>query len=386
MATGIALYIHIPFCLKRCSYCSFVSFANRSEDIESYIEAVIREINQRVNNRRIKSVYIGGGTPTLLSVTHIECLLKSFGMRYSGFDNIEISLEANPGTVDEGYLKALKNTGVNRLSIGVQSLNDIELHTLGRSHYASDGIKAVECARNAGFDNINVDLIYGIPGQDLSSWKRTLEDIICLTPEHLSLYALSLEPGTDLQKQVESGVLSLPDLDLSADQYELAEDLLARQGYRHYEISNWAKPGYECRHNLTYWNHEEYIGVGVGACSYQDGHRFNNSDSLDRYLTSVLDQGMTAIESDEVISPELAASEAAILSLRLDVGINIERYNRDYNTDILSMYNRQIEELKGYGLLEYDEVDIKLTKKGRLLGNEVFWRFLPEDNKQVGGC
>jgi len=382
MATNVALYIHVPFCLQKCSYCSFVSYTGRLQDAERYIQTVINEISKRAGRRKVKSIYFGGGTPSLIPAGLLERLMENLKDYYSQGDAIEVSLEVNPGTVNEEYLKAIKSYGINRLSIGVQSLDNKELGRLGRLHDASAAVKVMKSARSAGFDNINIDLIYGIPGQSLRSWRRTLEGVVSMEPEHLSLYGLSLEPGTAMLSQIESGKLPQTDPDLSADQYEMAEKMLEKQGYRHYEISNWAKPGYECRHNLAYWRHEEYIGAGASACSYLNNHRFTNCADLDKYMAGFESGAFVEKESDEVIDRELASAEAAILALRLDSGINIENHNRDYNTNLLAVYNTQIKELAGFGLLENNGVNIKLTNRGRLLGNEVFWRFLPERNEQ----
>ncbi|MDX9803281.1 MAG: radical SAM family heme chaperone HemW [Dehalococcoidales bacterium] len=381
MAANISLYIHIPFCIRKCSYCSFVSYSGRQDAMEQYSQALTREIIQRVDNRMLKSVYFGGGTPSLLPADHISRLLECIGTHLPQNREIEISLEANPGTINHKHLYAMLSSGVNRLSIGLQSLDDGELGVLGRLHSSAEGLNAVAYARGVGFKNINLDLIYGIPGQTLPSWQYTLEGVLSLEPEHLSLYGLSLESGTAMMEKIEAGELPTIDPDVSAEQYELAEKILAAKGYRHYEISNWAKPGFECRHNMVYWKNEEYIGVGAGACSHIGGHRFLNTSSLEKYIDAFTGNG-AAVESDETISPEMAAAEAAILALRLEEGVEISSYNNDYKTDILSVNSKEIKELESYGLIENNGVNIKLTPRGRLLGNEVFWRFLPASSAQ----
>jgi oxygen-independent coproporphyrinogen-3 oxidase len=281
----------------------------------------------------------------------------------------EITIEANPGMVNHAYLAAIKRMGVNRLSLGVQSLNDSELAMLGRIHTAGEAGDAVKIARSAGFDNLNLDLIYGLPGQMLADWQMTLSGILALSPEHLSLYALTLEPETPMHQAIESGQLPAADPDVAADQYELAEDLLAAHGYRHYEISNWAKPGKECRHNLVYWRNLPYLGVGLAAHSHLNGHRFANTSSLDKYLADFSGKSLPAPEMDEEISPELELAETAILGLRLEDGIEVDNGAR---------YQTQVKEMAEAGLLEQAGSRIRLTGRGRLLGNEVFWRFLPE--------
>jgi oxygen-independent coproporphyrinogen-3 oxidase len=290
----------------------------------------------------------------------------------------EITIEANPGTVDEAYLTAIRKPGVNRLSLGVQSLNNHELAMLGRIHTAAEARDAVRLARGAGFDNLSLDLIYGLPGQTLTDWQHSLDDALALGPEHLSLYALTLEADTPMWTAIKEGSLPEIDPDISADQYELAEDRLAAHGYSHYEISNWARPGRECRHNLTYWRNVPYLGAGVAAHSCIDGHRLANSQSLDKYMADFSGKTSPLPELDEEIGPELELAETVILGLRLGEGINADDIQSRFGIDILAHYRRQVEEMADAGLLEQADGHIRLTRRGRLLSNEVFWRFLPE--------
>ncbi|MFH1002814.1 MAG: coproporphyrinogen-III oxidase family protein, partial [Chloroflexota bacterium] len=259
-----------------------------------------------------------------------------------------------------------------------QSLKDNELARLGRIHSAAEARQAVHLARRAGFDNLNLDLIYGLPGQTLADWRRTLTGALEMAPEHLSLYALSLEAGTPLERDIADGHLPALDPDLAADQYELAEDILAEHDYRHYEISNWGKEGRQCRHNLTYWHNQPYLGVGVAAHSYVDGHRRANTEDLDAYLAAFADGTQPLVAMDEAIGPELERAETVILGLRLCRGIGPDEIKQRLGPDALAPYRRQVTEMSDAGLLEQAGGHLRLTRRGRLLSNEVFWRFLPD--------
>ncbi len=377
MPREIALYIHVPFCRRKCPYCSFVSLDDHEADTSQYVAALGRELTSRAAGESIRSVFLGGGTPSLLSVEQIGGLLSA--ARPFTIKDAEITIEANPGTVDREYLTAIRELGVNRMSLGVQSLDDGELALLGRVHTAAEAADAVQYARAAGFDNLNIDLIYGLPGQTRPDWQRNLDAVLSMKPEHLSLYALTLEVETPMGRAVELGDLPEPDPDACADQYEMAEDMLAARGYRHYEISNWALAGRECRHNLAYWKNLPYVGVGVAAHSCLDGRRFANTESLDRYLAESSGSSSPLPELDEVISPELELAETVILGLRLCQGIDRDDIRRRFGVDILVRYRRQVEEMAEAGLLERTGGHVRLTRRGRLLSNEVFWRFLPSE-------
>ena len=376
MPRDIALYIHVPFCRRKCRYCSFVSYDHRSADIPSYVSTVKKELKRRAGGECVRSIYFGGGTPSLLSAQHIHDLLSAVSSLFAVDRAAEITIEANPRTVNREYLAAIRGLGVNRLSLGVQSLSDRELAMLGRIHTAAEARDAVRQARDAGFDNLSIDLIYGLPGQTPADWRQTLEEAMAMRPEHLSLYALTLEEDAPMWQDIKEGSLPGVDPDVSADQYELAEDVLAAAGYRHYEISNWALPGRECRHNLTYWRNLPYIGAGVAAHSCLAGHRLGNTTSLDKYLA-----GPPAPEMDEEISPQLELAETVILGLRLCTGIDPDDLHRRFNIDVQAYYRPQIEAMVDAGLLEQDGGHLKLTRRGRLLSNEVFWRFLPDEKE-----
>ncbi len=373
----IGLYVHIPFCRHKCNYCSFASYQSRETDIAVYLCALKAELAQRAGGRPIRSIYFGGGTPSLLSLEQIEDILATIDSLSAVDEAAEITIEANPGTLDTAYLAAVRGLGVNRLSLGAQSMNNRELDLLGRIHKAAEVQEAVHCARSAGFENLNLDLIYGLPGQGLSGWQRTLDEAIAMKPEHLSLYALTLDAETPMWRAIKE--MSLPDIDpdLSADQYEMAEDLLAAHGYRHYEISNWAKEGWECRHNMVYWQNRPYLGVGVAAHSWLDGHRMANTGNLDEYLAAFAGKRPLLPDMDEVIGLDLELAETVILGLRLEAGVDINSLKNRFGIDVLSYYSQPIREMVDSGLMKHTGEYIRLTRRGRLLSNEVFWRILP---------
>lgn len=378
MPDVIALYIHIPFCKRKCKYCSFVSFDDRVKDIPAYIDALKTELRLRSVDNTIETVYFGGGTPSLLSAEQLSGILNTVNKYFRIVYDAEISIEANPGTVDLQYLSDIKQAGINRLSLGIQSFNDDELMMLGRVHSSKEAKDAVSDAVKAGFDNVNIDLIYGLPGQTVDDWNVSLHEALELHPEHLSLYALTLESQEPLFKEIEAGKLPEISTDIAASQYELAEELLEKKGYRHYEISNWARSGRECRHNLVYWQGGSYIGAGVAAHSYIEKRRTANTGDLDKYISALSQNTLPSQEIDEIINPDLEIAESIILGMRLFDGIKLNDFQKRFGINIMKQYGRQIEELLNFGLIEKKRNSIRLTPQGRLLGNEVFWRFLPD--------
>ncbi len=374
---NIALYIHFPFCRRRCGYCSFVSYQGGEAEIPVYLKALNAEMARRSGGHGVRSIFFGGGTPSLLSTGQVGDILSTAGSLFAVDPGAEITIEVNPGMVGGEYLGSLRELGVDRLSLGVQSLNDRELELLGRIHTGAEAKDAVRLARGSGFANLNLDLIYGLPGQTPGDWRKTLEEAIDMGPEHLSLYALSLEAGAPMAEAIESKRLPAIDPDLAAEQYELAEDLLLKHGYLHYEISNWARPGWECRHNVTYWRNLPYLGVGVGAHSYLNCHRIANTKSLEGYIAAFSGREPPVPDLDEEIVPDLELAETVILGLRLGDGVCADDIRSRFGIDILARYRPQIEEMAGFGLLVSAGSRLQLTRRGRLLSNEVFWRFLP---------
>ncbi len=398
----LALYVHIPFCKARCAYCDFNTYAGLSPLFAPYVRALVREVRmwgERLADGgppvSVRTLYVGGGTPSLLPPPLLAQVLDACREAFRLLPDAEVSLEANPETVERENLTALRALGVNRLSLGLQSTHADELRLLGRRHTFEDAVRAVRAARQAGFDNLNLDLIYGLPGQTVARWQRSLERVLALEPEHLSAYSLTVEEGTPLYDRVAAGRLPPPDPDQAAEMYELAEGMLAEAGYVHYEISNWARlprPPLEgpalspvrepspfvCRHNLVYWRNEPYLGVGAGAHSSLEGRRWHNVLAPAHYI-ACLEAGELPIAQVEELSPEMAMAETMILGLRLLVeGVSCEEFRRRFGRHPLEQYGEAIEGLVRVGLLTVDGDRIRLTARGRLLGNEVFIRFLPE--------
>jgi len=377
MSQSVAIYIHFPFCRRKCDYCSFVSYQGYEAYFPTYVSALKKELAARVTGQKVSSIYLGGGTPSILPSEQIEDILRAVFSLFAVKDDAEITIEANPGTVDESYLAALRAIGINRLSLGVQSFNDNDLAMLGRIHNASEAKEAVKNIRKAGFTNLNLDLLYGLPYQNLSGWRDTLSQAIDLNPEHLSLYPLSLEGSEPMYLSIGRGEIPALDPDQSADQYELATDLLKEHGYSHYEISNWAKKGYECRHNIRYWRSKPYIGVGVAAHSCLNSHRMANTSDIEKYLDAFLCSMPIVRDQNDDIESETLLSETVIMGLRLSDGVSLDEIYNQFNIDLLETFGNQISELTGLGLMECIDGNIKLTHRGRLLGNEVFCQFIP---------
>lgn len=377
-ASGIALYIHIPFCRAKCAYCDFNSYAGLEALFDDYAAAVCQEMRQ-AGPAQVRTIYVGGGTPTVLPPSHIARILHETRDAFEVSPDAEVSIEANPGTVTYAALGELVAQGVNRLSLGIQSFDERELHLLGRIHSASGAIQAVHAARRAGFGNVNLDLLYGLPGQSLSSWRTSLERALDLAPDHLSLYALTIEQDTPLATAIAGGKLPDPDPDLAADMCELAQEFLQSAGFLHYEISNWARtPRFLCQHNLTYWRNEPYLGIGAGAHSWRAGQRWSNTASPAGYVAQVLG-GRRPVATQEAIHPALEMGETMIMGLRLlDEGVTFERFRQRFDLDLELEFANALQELAQLGLICTDQERVRLSQRGRLLGNQVFFRFLPD--------
>ncbi|HLJ80501.1 MAG TPA: radical SAM family heme chaperone HemW, partial [Ktedonobacterales bacterium] len=351
--------------------------------------------------RRCRTIFFGGGTPSLLEPEQVQGLLQMAGEAFDLETDAEITLEANPGTLEYKRLDQVRALGVNRLSMGAQSFDADLLRWMGRIHSPEEIEMAVVAGRAAGFTNINLDFIYALPGQSLQTWDETLERALALSPEHLSLYSLIVEEGTPLFKWVRQGQVIPADEDVAADMYELAEERLAAAGYVHYEISNWAKPGHECRHNLTYWHNLPYIGLGAGAHGWFNGHRYSEARPIRGYIGKVRDALAAnaehttwpdallpggAIVEDEAIPRALEMAETAMLGLRLVRGIELGAFAQRYGVDFDTAFGRRLAAVREYDLIEARGNFMRLTPRGRLLGNEVFERLLPEgDDAPVSG-
>jgi oxygen-independent coproporphyrinogen-3 oxidase len=381
---AIGLYVHIPFCRNKCAYCDFNSYAGLEDLFDDYTAALAREMEQ-ARPARVRTMYIGGGTPTVLPLLHLAQIVDAARRAFAVDRDAEISIEANPGTVDAGTLAGLRALGINRLSLGVQSLDDAELRLLGRIHTAAEAVEACQAARQAGFTNLNLDLIYGLPGQTSAAWQATLERALVLRPDHLSLYALGVEEGTPLAAAIAQGALPAPDPDLAAEMYEWAEDRLSAAGYLHYEISNWARgPAFRCRHNLTYWRNGPTLGIGAGAHSWLGGRRWANVAHPAEY-TSWLLGGGCCVAAEEEIGPALEVGETMMMGLRLlDEGVPFARFRERFGEDLRQRFGGELAELAALGLIVTDDRRIRLSRHGRLLGNQVFLRFLPGSSDS--GC
>jgi len=388
--SGIGLYVHVPFCTAKCGYCDFNSYANSEHLIPAYSSALLADASlwvDALSGRRIETIFFGGGTPTLNPVAENVRVLDGLRGRFDVAPEAEVSIEANPGSVSPEHLSFLRRAGFNRLSIGVQSFDDAELRQLDRIHTADEARRAIACARDAGFDNVNVDLIYGLPGQQFSSWQRTLDEAISIAPEHISAYALTVEDGTPLARDIARGRVVPPDGDAQAEQYEWTQDRLAVAGYEQYEISNWARQGRACRHNLTYWRNREYLGLGAGAHSSLESARFASVLLPRRYLDLVAES--TAARADgrddlvhivnrEVVDDALSVADTLILGLRMCEGVDLVAFAQRHGRTVMDVCGDVIKEFAGYGLLELTGRHLRLTRRGRLLSNELFVRLLPE--------
>ena len=394
--TGMALYVHVPFCNTKCPYCDFNTYQGIERLMRPYLDAVTMETRlwgDLLRRPAVTSVFLGGGTPSYLSNGYVDRILAAANEAFRLGPEAEITMEANPGDLDVESCRRLSNVGINRLSLGVQSLDDGLLRLLGRRHDADQALEAFESARRGGFRNINLDLMYGLPQQTMEQWETTLQRLVSHGPEHISLYALTLEDGTPLQKWVEMGRHPEPDPDLAADMYHYAEDLLEAGGYHHYEISNWCLPGLESRHNMAYWLNRPYLGVGPGAHSSLGSFRFWDVSSPVAYIKAVKDwddnpfpapAALTEVTLDtvppvdlcEFIDEETRCSETMFLGLRLLEGIDLEAVSVGVECDLSARYNQEIQDLVGLGLLERGNGILRLTKPAYLIANQVFTRFI----------
>ena len=417
----LSLYFHIPFCTHRCAYCDFNTYAGQEDMIPAYVEALAREVeyvgrsfqNVKTNepsddSTTVHTIFFGGGTPSLLSPLQFDSVFKSIRSAFSLTDDCEITIEANPGTVSYENLLALREIGINRISYGVQSANAFELRMLERAHNFFDVIEAVTSARKAGFDNLNLDLIYGLPEQTLSTWQTTVQRILDLHPEHISAYGLTLEHGTPFGRWASKGLLPLPDPDLAAEMYEWASESLEASGYIQYEISNWAKhvegqkskvtgltfdvrpstPSFACHHNLQYWRGLPYLAFGAGGHGYANGYRYSNVLRIKTYIERLAGHQLPNTNYRFPLSPATVnhhkqnarddMSEFMMTGLRLtQEGVSSSEFEKRFGQKLDAVFGKEINELLKLGLVEIVNSQVlRLTKRGRLLGNQVFLRFV----------
>lgn len=371
---AIGVYIHIPFCRQKCSYCDFLSWSQREGSVPAYVESLVREIGLYrgvLANRQVSTVFFGGGTPSLLSGAEVSTILKAITTVSNLSDEAEISLEANPETLWEEKIQQYAAAGVNRLSIGLQSTHPHLLQSIGRMHSVEDFYKSVDWSRKAGIRNINGDLIFGIPGQRLEDWKESLRELVKFKLPHLSCYGLTYESGTPLASQMEDGLVTPVEEDLEWMMFRHGIEWLETRGYTHYEISNYALPGYECRHNINYWENGEYIGLGVGAHGFYDESRKENVTSLKDYYKRTSENEKPIVKEHRV-SNNASISETCFLGLRMMKGISVENFQRRYGLSLWEAYPEELPRLIEGGLLEYAGGYLRLTERGIDLSNLVF--------------
>lgn len=380
-----SLYLHIPFCRHRCSYCDFNTYTSLSDLQPAYAAALAAEIRQVGGNSQlpVDTIFFGGGTPSLMTPSEMETVLLAVQNTFKLYPAAEISMEANPGTVSQAYLAQMRSLGINRLSFGVQSVVTSELALLEREHDFESVVCAMKMSRSAGFDNINLDLIYGVPGQTLESWEKSVDAVLSLEPTHLSLYCLTIEPGTPMQRWLLNGRIQPPDPDLAADQYELACSKMAAHGFEHYEISNWAKPGKACRHNLTYWRNQPYLGLGAGAHGYANGVRYQVVKQPRVYIRRLAEAEKrpfplsSAVADAHPLTRNERMSDTVITQLRLlREGLDLTAFADTFGERFEDAYAEVLPQLINWNLVKIEDERLLLTQNGRFLSNQVFYRFM----------
>ncbi len=382
-AHTLSIYLHIPFCRTMCSYCAFNTYTGIENIIPAFVDALAKEIRYTAKSnprKAVGTIFFGGGTPTLLSSLQYESLFSALSDSFDILPDAEITLESNPDDLTVEYLQNLRNVGFNRISMGMQTANPAELKLFNREHSTQQVIDAVKNAQSVGFDNISMDLIFGAPHQTLETWRETLRQVIDLDIQNVSAYNLILEGNTPLKDAVDTGELPEPDDDLAADMYDLMTDMLAKANFEQYEISNWAKPGYESRHNIQYWYNAPYLGLGPGAHGFANGVRYIVMRSPQKYIDAMNASQSTILPFPETpavskaikVSREDDMQETILMGMRLTgEGISRKRFKTRFGEDIVKLKEEAIEKHIGYGLLEVTDDYIRLTKEGRFLSNAV---------------
>ncbi len=365
-----SLYIHIHLCERKCPYCDFASVSGHKEWMEPYLEAVEKEFITCWEGLSPKTIYVGGGTPTVFSQALLRKLLEIIERRVNAGKVVEFTFEANPGTLSEEKLQILIEHGVNRLSLGIQSFNPVHLKTLGRSHTVEDNLDAVRLARKASFENLSIDLIFGIPGENLSHWRKDLERALLLEAEHISTYCLTYEKGTPMERAIREGRLRRVSEDDEAKMFKEAIRRLKERGYEHYEISNFSLPSRRSLHNLTYWHNYSYAGVGAAATSYINFERRRNISVLFAYIEAV-NQGKTPIEWRETLSRERRARETAMLMLRMREGISIKEFHRRTGFEIEGLFTQELKKFVHLGFLRQEKGRVALTEEGVMVADSI---------------
>ena len=374
----LGLYIHIPFCISKCKYCDFNSYKLDLNKKNRYLKALEKEMSfykEEVKCKEVDTIFIGGGTPSILKEDEIGTLFKNIKANFKIKENAEITMECNPGTLTLDKLKTMKECGVNRLSIGLQAVQNHHLKYIGRIHTFEEFEKNYFQARKVGFENINIDLMYALPNQKQEEWKESLHKIVELNPEHISAYSLILEEDTELYDMYNRNEFKLLDEDTDIQMYEYTINYLKKHGYNQYEISNYAKQAYECKHNILYWKCENYVGLGASASGFLDGIRYNNISYLDDYEKIIL-EGKKPIDWKEKQCIKDRIEESIFLGLRMNEGIKFKDFKLKYNLDFVEKYKSEIKKLKDLDLIEKDDEGIRLTQKGREISNSVFVEFI----------
>ena len=363
------IYIHIPFCVKKCNYCAFNSKVSNTDEISAYVDALISEIKNNPSTLSAfhSTLYFGGGTPSLLKISQLEKIISALKISNA----VEITIEANPGTVDENYLRNLREIGFNRISLGVQSFNDELLKILGRIHDSKTALETIQTAKKF-FDNVSIDLMYGLPRQTLADVQKAVEIAVAQDVQHISIYGLEIEDGTNFGKLYNAGKLILPD---DSAMYDFITENLPRLGFRRYEISNFAKKNFESRHNLGYWTGKKYLGFGAGAHSYNGGRRTSNICDVATYIKKI-STGESVSVLEEIVTPKAAMEEFCFLGLRTAEGLSVETFHKNFGKDIFEIYGAVIEKNLKLELLKFEDGRIFLTSRGMKLGNIVFADFL----------
>lgn len=371
-----AVYIHIPFCLKKCNYCDFLSFA-QPQQMAQYVQALVAEMELAVQQYDVqaKTVFIGGGTPSCLPETLLEQVLQAIQRHFVTPQLLEYTIEANPGTLTEQKLQLMRRHGVNRLSLGVQSDDAVQLQLLGRIHNFVQAEQAVQMARRAGFANINLDFMYGLPGQTLEQWQKTLQHAMALQPQHLSLYQLKIEEGTQFDRWQEEGKLSEFDDETALQMYRLAQTMLAEHGYQQYEISNYAQPGFSSKHNQVYWRTENYLGLGLGACSWIRPLRWNNSFDMADYVAQIQSGQLPQLEPERLTEQE-QMEETVFMALRMNGGLPWAFFAERFDKSVEEVFGAALHRCMERGWVEKTETAYRCTEEGRVLGNLVFLEFI----------
>lgn len=372
----IGLYIHIPFCKRKCYYCDFNSYAGYDYLFDDYIRALLMEIESNsTKDYNVVSVYIGGGTPNLLPPSYIEKILKSVFKNYKILDGCEITIEMNPGLITEEKLKIYKGSGINRVSIGLQAFQNRLLKYIGRIHTIEDFFENYELVKKF-FDNINIDLMYALPTQTFKEWQETLKEVVKLQPTHVSTYSLILEPNTSFYRLYEKGQLPIVDEEEELKMYHWGIEFLKEKGYHHYEISNFALPTFECRHNILYWECKNYLGFGAGAHSYMADVRYSNIENIKDYIKSILER-KSAVKEKIKLTKQDRMAEFMFLGMRMTKGVCDKDFKKRFGISLFEIYKKVIQKYLKEGLIEIDNECVKLTERGIDVSNVIFEEFLP---------